>query len=412
MKICISDIFGSLNRGDALLCDALIHSIKEAAPGAELAGVAHFPEIERERHPDIDWQEAPSRSNAESIYVRRALNGLRSGLTLGYSALGGPSGIAPFYPLPKSQLASIQHIKDADLIVSSAGGFLLDANATIYSHLLQFHLARKFGTPYVLAPQTIGPIRSTRLKKMTAAALSDARIIAVREQYSYDFVVNDLGLPSDKVVRTTDIAFEHEETDPAGGAEALAGLGIAPNERFIGATTVNWKFRGEDNPKAAYEEYREKMVALMVSMHERFGRRIVLFNQVSQDLPLAREVASRCGEAVVLDEADRSTEVMRGMIERADVFLGSRFHSCVFSILGRVPLFCLAYTYKSTGIMDDLNMSDRVAPIGKFNVNNVVETIGWLIENRESESKRINDAVQKMAFPKFSTVLQNVINNI
>lgn len=408
MKVCISDIFGSLNRGDALLCDALINSINIAFPDAKLTGVAHYPDIERTRHPNIDWQEAPSRSRAQNLYARRIINGFRSAATLGYSTIGGPDKLSSLYPLPKGQLAAIHNIKSADLMISSAGGFLLDANATIYSHLLQFYLAKRFNTPFVLAPQTIGPIQGDTLKKLTSAALSEAKLIAVREQYSYDFVVNDLGIPSHKVLRTTDIAFEHDETDVEGGIEALAELGVKPGESFIGATTVNWKFHGEEDPKRSYNSYREKIISAINEMHRRFGRRVVLFNQVSQDLPLAREVAARCGSAVVLDEKDRSTEVMRGMIERADVFFGSRFHSCVFALLSRVPLFCLAYTYKSTGILDDLKMSDRVTPIGDFDVESVVRTIGWLLENHEQEVKRIETAIGKLRYPKFSSILTEV----
>jgi colanic acid/amylovoran biosynthesis protein len=314
--------------------------------------------------------------------------------------------------LPESQLKAIEHLKTADLIVSSAGGFLLDANATIYSHLLQFHFMRRFKRPYILAPQTIGPIRATRLKKMTAAALSDARMIAVREQYSYDFVTQDLGLPGDRVVRTTDIAFEHEASDPDIANAALADLGIGETEQFIGATTVNWKFRGEDDPAAAYATYTDKMVALFTELHERTGLRVLIYNQVSQDLPLAKAVAERCAPFVVLDEADRSTEVMRGMIERASVMLGSRFHSCVFALLGRVPLYCLAYTYKSTGIMDDLGLSDLVCPINAFDVSETADRVQGLLEDRDAAKKRIDTAVNSMKFPRFSTVLQDAYAKI
>lgn len=411
MKVCISDVFGSTNRGDALLCDALVQSVKEAFPEATLSGVAHFPDLERDRHPDVDWQEAPSRATAKSTMVRRLANGARTAVALGYSAIGAPSRLSPLVPLPISQRKAIENIKEADLVVSSAGGFLLDANVTIYSHLLQFHLMRRFKKPYVLAPQTIGPIKSQRLKAMTANALSDAQFIAVREQYSYDFVIEDLGIPESKVIRTTDIAFEHEETSPEGAKEALASLSIGEDEKFIGATTVNWKFRGDDNPKLAQETYLEKMVALFKSIHERSGLRIVLYNQVSQDLPLARDVAARCAPFVVLDEADRSTEVMRAMIGRAEVMLGSRFHSCVFSLLARVPLFCLAYTYKSTGIMEDLRLSEFVRPIDSFQVDEVSDAVLGLLNDRAQAVSRIDASIADMDFPRFSGLLRKAMED-
>ncbi|MEL6914687.1 MAG: polysaccharide pyruvyl transferase family protein [Pseudomonadota bacterium] len=406
--VCLSDVFGSLNRGDALLSDALIAAVREAFPEARLTGVAHFPDIEAARHPDIDWQEAPSRCNAPSWRVRRAVNAVRTLLALAYGAMGAPAALAPFYPLPARQLAAIAHLKSADLVVSCPGGFLLDANATILSHLLQFHFMRRFGRRYVLAPQTVGPIRSRLLRRLTARALAGAEMIAVREQYSYDFVVDALGIDPARVVRTTDIAFEYRVEGKAAGRAALMELGIGADEAFIGATTVNWKFRGAPDPAAAYRAYTEKMVVLLTRLHAATGLRIVLFNQVSQDLELARVVAARCASFVVLDEADRTTEEMVGMISRASVMLGSRFHSCVFALLAGVPLFCLAYTYKSTGIMEDLGLSEFVAPIDAFEVEETVARVETLLADRDAACARIDAAVTAMRFPPFSGLLRDL----
>lgn len=405
MRITISNVFGSSNRGDALLVEALHAAIRSAfGPEAALSGVAHFPELERAHLPDVAWSPPPARSYAANKWVRRGVNAVRTLGSLGYAAVGAPA-LWPLLPPPAAQRASIRALRDADLVISCAGGFLLDVNASILGNLMQMRIAKRFGRPLILAPQTIGPIRSPRLRALTAHTLAKADLICAREQYTYDFLVGDLGLPAERVLRTTDIAFEHGSVDAAGGAQALSDLGFAPDEAFIGATVVDWAFPAAASPAAAKAAYRDKVVALLTRIHEATGRRILLFNQVSSDLALGREVVARCGPAAILDEADRSTPVMRGMIERADLFLGSRFHSCVFALLGRVPTVSLAYTYKSTGIMQDLGLEDRVWDIDAFDVNELADLIKRLVEQREAESARVDAALCTLKFPRFADVL-------
>lgn len=406
MRIVISNVFGSSNRGDALLVEALHSSIRDAfGSDAQLSGIAHFPELERSHLPDVSWSPPPARSYAANRWVRRGVNAGRTIGALAYGAAGAPDAWP--LPPPADQRRSIQALRDADLAVSCAGGFLLDVNASILGNLMQMSFAHRFGTPLILAPQTIGPIRSPRLRRLTHAVLSRAKLICAREQYTYDFLVDELGLSPDQVLRTTDIAFEHGRVDAAGGAAALAELGISADERFIGATIVDWAFPASPSPDQARSAYEDKVVALLTRLYAETGRRILLFNQVSSDLRLGRAVAARCGGAVVQDVDDRSTPVMRGMIERADVFLGSRFHSCVFALLGRTPTIALAYTYKSTGIMQDLGLADRVHEIDSFDPELVRSQILALLAAPEVERTRIDQAIATLAFPRFADVLRD-----
>jgi colanic acid/amylovoran biosynthesis protein len=406
LRITISNVFGSSNRGDALLVEALYSAIRTAF-GAEvhLSGIAHFPELERMHLPDVDWSPPPARSYAPNKLMRRVVNGVRMVGALSYSSAGAPD-VWPLLSPPAAQRASIRALRDADLVISCAGGFLLDVNASILGNLMQMSLAHRFGRPLILAPQTIGPIRNRQLRAITARVLSKASLICAREQYTYNFLVGELGLSPEKVLRTTDIAFEHGHVDTDGGRRALAEVGIGADEAFIGATVVDWAFPGAPSPARSRREYLEKIVALLCRIHQKTGQRVVLFNQVSSDIHLGREVANRCGVAVVQDLDDRSTAVMRGMIERADVFLGSRFHSCVFALLGRVPTVSLAYTYKSNGIMEDLRLPDRVWDIGGFDVDEVASVVENLTKARLEEGARISAALGAMVFPKFAEVLK------
>ena len=404
MNVVITNVFGSTNRGDALLVESLHNSIREAlGSNAQISGIAHFPELEQSHLPDVTWTPPPARSYASSKLLRRLENAVRLVGTHTYVACGAPKawGILP----PINQRASILAIKNADLVISCAGGFLLDVNASIIGNLTQLHIANHFNIPFIVAPQTIGPIHNDALKKLTSSILMKARVICARERYTHEFLINELGIPSNKVVRTTDIAFEHGNVDNIESKSALHSLGIEQGEPFIGATVVDWPFPNSSNPSLARRDYEDKMVTLFQEIYDLHGSRTLIFNQVSSDLELANRVAARCGKAVVLDTADRSTPVMRGMIEEAHSFIGSRFHSCVFALLGGVPTASLAYTYKSTGIMEDLGLSKRVWNIESFNVKDILEYIAFSFSNNKNERLLIKNSVESLKFPRFSSII-------
>jgi colanic acid/amylovoran biosynthesis protein len=262
-----------------------------------------------------------------------------------------------------------------------------------------------FGTRFILAPQTIGPINSSALAPLVHYALRRADFICAREGFTHDYLTTKAGVEPSRIVRTTDIAFEHAAVDTGAGNAILSDLGIREGEKFISATVVDWYFPFSGDPAETRIRYRRDIVAALRSIHDRTGLRMLLLNQVSTDLGLAKEVGGQTQPWLIVDEADRSPSEMRAMIQRSEALLGSRFHSCVFALLGGVPTFALAYSYKSTGIMVDLGLDDRVVDITGFDPLVVADMIVHLVENREAESARIQAAIDQRPFPRFAAVL-------
>lgn len=409
MKITITNVFGSVNRGDALLVETLYDAITNVyGDRVDLKGVAHFPELEASHIPNVEWSQPLGRSYSSTIWYKRFQNLIRSIGAIAYIHLGAPRKW-PGILLPIEQQKSVLAIKQSDLVVSCAGGFLLDANVSILGNLLQLYTAACFQKPIIIAPQTIGPIKSLRLRWLTRKVLSKVDVICAREKYTYDFLVKDLGLPQKKIIRTTDLAFNHKALDRESGFKALMSIGIKPKEQFIGATIVNWGFKEQSDPAKAKANYLDKIVDVLSKIHVKTGLRIVVFNQVSSDLEVSAKLKARLGDFVIFDAEERLTSEMRGMISFASSFFGSRFHSCVFALLESVPTTSLAYTYKSTGIMQDLGLYDRVFHIASFNVNEVVDQVTSALSDSQV-SRRIDNGIANLEFDSFDSILMKYKN--
>lgn len=409
-RVAITNVFGSKNRGDALLVEALVSSIQEAyGSGVEITGVAQFPETEKSVLDSVTWLPTPGRSYHPGRIRKKLETALRVTSALLYSLAAAPRWW-PGWLLPKEQQRSIQAIRDADVAISCAGGFLIGNGLSLVGNILQLYVCHIFRTPLIIAPQTIGPINSKILAPLAHYALRRADLVCAREGFTYDYLVGPAAVSPSSIVRTTDVAFEHAEVDDRAGREILTELGLAPDEKFVAATVVDWYFPFAENSAAVQSSYRKRIVETLQLIHARTGLRVLLLNQVGTDLPLGREVAAAAGGWVILDEADRTPAEMRGVIQQATALLGSRFHSCVFALLSGVPTLALAYSYKSTGIMYDLGLHDRVTDIAEFEPEAVADLICDLVENHDREAARVRAAVTGRPFPRFSTVLMERAN--
>lgn len=101
---------------------------------------------------------------------------------------------------------------------------------------------------------------------------------------------------------------------------------------------------------------------------------------------------------------------MRNMISACDYFIGSRFHSCVFSLLAGIPTISIAYTYKSTGIMRDLDMGDLVFDISTFDACELKELLGDMFDRREYYVERVRRGRSQLEYPDFSEVLRGMLS--
>jgi colanic acid/amylovoran biosynthesis protein len=405
MNVVISNVFGSYNRGDALLVEGVYDAVLHVyGSDVEVSGIAHFPKLEEAHIPAVEWSSPPGRSYSESRTVKRLMNVWRLGNAMIYCLFRAPKSW-PEWLLPYSQRQSIRALKNADLVVSCAGGFLLDVNPSILGNIFQLAVASFFNVKFILAPQTIGPVRRRLIRRLLSHYLNRADLVCVREEFSREFVLDVLGVPQDKVVRTTDLALEGiKPPDREAGVQLMSEIGI--NGHFIGVTIVDWAFPSSFNPEEDKRTYILKMAELFRSLHSKTGLDIVVFNQVSSDLNCANEIASLTGDFITVDHRDCSTRDMLNMISLSQLFIGSRFHSCVFALLAVVPTISISYTYKSTGIMNDLQLSDSVFDIVDFDTQALLNRAIEILNTRSQECIRVLTGLDFIQFPKFREVLQ------
>lgn len=360
-SVVITNVFGARNRGDAALVEALVDHIQRAFPEALISGIANDVDHERNFLPEHTWLPAPFRAKGRRF--QRVHNIIYVLGFLAQSLIG--VRIERMLLLPSEQKHSLCAIRDADLVVSCAGGFLLDINLSYYMNLMQLYVSARYETPFIVSPQTIGPVQSKFARWLGRFVLGRAAHIFVREDYSMRFMAEKLKL-SDRVEYFPDLALSHGRRAPDEGESALRTLGFEHDEVFIAASVLDWAFPGAKSKGDAQADYERRFADAVIQVLEAHQCRVLFINQVSSDLPVARRVAAMVGDRAVVDEEDRLPSTIRGMLAHANLMIASRFHSCIFGMLEGTPIQAVSYNYKTDGIMAKIGLSDRVWKIDSF----------------------------------------------
>ncbi len=406
--IVITNVWGPYNRGDAALVEALVAEIRNTLRDVphRISGMATYWELQKQHIPDVEWKGALIYSRYNDKLRRRAERLLRTAAMIPY-VLFGDSPLTRIF-LSARQKEACDLLKSADLVMTAPGGFILDAHLNVISMLLEIVIPKMHGKKVLLSPQSIGPIRSGILKFLVSKALDGCDTICVREPISMDFVQEELKLPSSRVVRMIDLAFFHNDSERRLAQRILNDeFGIRPGERFIAATVVQWNFPHHRDPAALRRRYLQAVGDALSRAAEKHDAKILILNQVSEDLTNAQAVKEIVGSRCLIDTEDRTPAVMRGMFFHATLSVTSRFHSCIFSLLEGTPSIAISYVWKTEGIMQELDLSDWVHSIETVEASTILQQIDEIMAGRDQMSISVQKkvAAYRTRFPNYADLI-------
>lgn len=411
-KITVVNAFGRSNRGDSVLLDECLSEIRASEPGCQIS-VALFEGVENARtvHPDVRWSERLGNSMRGGVIGR--LLSLWYLTTAGISIVSGSKLLDRM--LPSEQIATLKSVRECDILISAPGGYIHDTNFAYIIALFHIFVGGFLGKIVILAPQSIGPIDGRLARWLARAALGKATYICPRETFSKDFLVNSLKISPQRIFPAGDSAFWNDEVETSQkvvDAEWTA-LGISSDTKVFGLTVVGWSFPKSSDPRAAYAEYIQKVAQVCDYVSQRYGLVPVILNQVSDDIETALKVKKLATCHVVVDNRDHEPWVLRALISRCSVFLGTRFHSCIFAMMAGRATHAIAYLPKTRYIMEDLQLNDRHYSIDELNVDAVISGLCKDLEDAVAAENVIVGAVTayRSKFSRLQDVLRAVATN-
>lgn len=255
------------------------------------------------------------------------------------------------------QPVSIKHFSEifssCEILFEIAGG---DSFSDMYGiERLQrehcFHRkAQKNRVPLIFAPQTIGPFRSEKAKRIAADSLSYATRVFVRDPLSFEETAKYAN--RDKISQTIDMAFfmDYEKRERA---SKRLQVGINPS-----GLLWNGGYTG-GNQFGLQCDYRE-LLSRLIDLLERRDVEVVLVPHVlrgptyygEDDYIVCLWLKQKHPLCTLAPFFYTPTEA-KSYISGLDLLIGSRMHCCIAAYSSGVPIYPLAYSRKFRGLFKD-----------------------------------------------------------
>ncbi len=340
-------------------------------------------------------------------------------------------GKAWFGLTPKKIRDWVNAYIEADLVVSTAGGFLRSSGRgltlllTVYSLIL----AVLAGKPLYIFPQSIGPFSFTWEGPLVKWIYSKARLIMAREYITVDHLTS-CGIPRDRIILLPDVAFGFKGASKDQAREWLLSKNIdrVDNKPIMAMTVMDWSATNQAfGRQSVYEDAVSAVIKFFVTKN---GGKVLLVPQVwgpskaEDDRITARRIAERLSEMkseVVFFDEPISPDMLQAIFGEMDIVIGTRMHSNIFAATRMVPVIPIGYLQKTLGIANSAGLDEWVVDIEEVDAEILINKLTELWEQKElvkshlagiiphliEESKNAGILTAQDYFGEFITVAQH-----
>ena len=262
------------------------------------------------------------------------------------------SGVPPADP---ARRAFFELVSESEMVIFASGGSLTSryAIAELWPQLVTALIADALGVRVAFSGITVGPLDDAHDRALAGRAFGVAEVIVVRDRDRSARVVRACGATSPPIIEEVDPACSLAPAPIGEVDRVLTDLGLSPGARFVAVSL-------RANPDAAVD--LEALGRLLDHTASRYGLAVLLVPQCTDGSdddrePLAR-LSERCSPDTKVCRLDPlpADDVIVGVVGRAALAVGSRYHLAVFAARAGVPaLACYEDDYtrqKLLGLRD------------------------------------------------------------
>lgn len=259
-------------------------------------------------------------------------------------------------------LATIEAYETADLVVSAPGGPYFGDRYWSHEpvHWLYVWLARWHEVPCALYAPSAGPFEKRWMNPFRRATYRCFDVVTLREERSAAYLRGLMG--ADVGVEVTADAALQERVAPIDRAEWIVDGADLTGRFVVAVSVIDAPYPGDADPAARRAAHDDAVVAALQRVADRLGEPAQLHvafvpqlrSRRHDDAPYLRRLAHRmptgCSWEVV--DAAQDSNQQRSRFAAADLVLAGRYHPAVFAVSAGVPLVCIAYEHKASGLME------------------------------------------------------------
>lgn len=273
------------------------------------------------------------------------------------------------------EIETIKAFREVDTVFVKGGGFLhahgeRTAPYVMWYFLYYMNLAKQLGKELVLLPNSYGPFEGLTVESQLKKGLGQSDLIFARENVSSIALGKLLGK---NIPVVPDLGFYLQMQSKEAGFEILKKYGFTKDDKIVGMTVRPWRFPGSENPEQLFDRYLNSLKELIVYLNNQ-GYKVALFNQSigpnahEDDRNAIERLIQICNnkqtELFTWVNEDPTCDILKAVYANMYFFVGTRFHSLIFSMTSEVPSISIAYGgNKGVGIMEEFDLGEYVVKI-------------------------------------------------
>ena len=221
----------------------------------------------------------------------------------------------------------------------------------LVSRTLEIMVARSFGKPVIMFPNSVGPFRTWIGRFLSRLSLNSCEYVLIRDPISYT-IVDKLGIHSPKIL-TYDTALLFNESGELTTRDFHHPvIGVSPG---VYSNSLS---------KSEVQKYIVGHARALDTAIEKYGFHVIFlphyisgFSNDDVDFSkfIIEKMKNKPQTRMIITE---NVAEFKLLLDQMDMVISSKMHPAILAATGHVPVLCVVYDHKQTGFFQRLDMMD------------------------------------------------------
>jgi len=405
MKILITNTV-VLNAGDAAILKGVIKLLQNAfGKNTKFIMYDSQPEIARKYYPDLEFRQLIYWQGVKSSVIKRPSRVIhflnRQRLQLGFwfwerSLLSVAKGI-----LTREEAETLLEYHSADLIVSTGGTYLVE-NYSLVPRILDYKISLNLKKDLVFFTQSLGPFHLLNNQRVFKEIFDQAALVLLRDSRSEKHLL-EIGVKPEKLYLAPDAAFALGDLASVIQSQQASKYPVKPR---IAISVREWGHFKTVDSALGQEKYLKGIRDLTIHLVEAHQAEIT-FLSTCQGIPeyhlddskVALEVFDKLPQHVAkfvsVNRDFHSPEDLATLLRTYDLAIATRLHMAILSLGTGVPVFPIAYEFKTKELFEKLGQGQWVVDIEEIESQKLVNLVDQFLDSLPEVCQALFPAVQK-----------------
>ncbi|MEO1124751.1 MAG: polysaccharide pyruvyl transferase family protein [Cyanobacteria bacterium J06635_15] len=384
MKILITNAV-ALNAGDAAILKGIIKILQRVFGNDVDITVYDKQKIVKKYYPETDFRTLLFFENPDFLGFNRPARLIRwvnrKRLDIAIKLWAGKLSTIAKLLLNRAEQDTIKDYDNADLIVSTGGTYLTE-NYPLGPRILDYELSLNLKRNLIFFTQSLGPFKQPKNREALTSIFERAALIFLRDEQSLHHL-KDLSIKNPNVYVTSDAAFAL--ADPQKLEAAIGDVKHLSHPK-VAISVRDWQYFKTVDATVGKGRYLTSIGELTTHLVREYSANVT-FISTCQGIPeyhlddsdTALEIFSQLSddvkESVVVNTKFHSPENLSKLVQAFDFVIATRLHMAILSLGSGVPVFPIAYEFKTQELFGRLNQQHWVIDIEEIESEKLIAKV-------------------------------------